>query len=192
MKIDVTIDVREVERGLSDLGKKVVSEAKYLALGEGVKKVETLCVKYAAKHLKRKQKMIRQKSIVKMIRPKRGSAWGVVYLNRYPEQMSVERFYTEADANSPLAQPSYKQAVTGRAFTFLNRKGNMNLWAKRDASRKRIDNVWNSSKMQPLKFLRPVPDAERAARVFGKWGERYFYKRFSHHVNRKLKKAGLA
>ena len=191
MKIDVQFDVREVEKSLSALGKNAIPKAKYYALGEGIKKAETGLVKYAAKNLNRKQKMIRQKAIVYMIRPKKNSSWGVVYLNKYPEQMSIERFYTRADADSSLATPSYKQAVKGRAFNFLNKKGNMNLWAKRDASGGRIKNVWKSSKMQTLKYLRPVPQAEKAARVYSKWGVRYFYKRFDHHLNRELQKLGL-
>ena len=194
MQIDIQSDIDRVTRSLSRISRELVPKAVVPALNRGIDKSYSLSVKYASRDFGRRQKDIRIKKIVTRIRARRGDWSAVVYFNKYLEQMTVDRFYTEADANSPNAVPPRGKQVKGRAFTFTPIRGNSNaeIWAKRERSKRRVDNTWKSSKLHPLRYRRTVRNADRVSRIFAIKGQRVFNQRFIHEINRRLQRAGLA
>lgn len=194
MNIDINHDINRVIASLPKIHREVVPKAVVPALNRGIQKSYSLAVKYAAKDFGRKMKEIRKKKIVTKIGAKRGDWSSVVYFNEYPETMTVEKFYTEADANSNKARPSRGYSVHGKAFTFTPTKGNSTseIWAKRSTSKRRIDNVWKSSALHVLKYKRSVRNAQRVARIYARAGRNVFLKRLTtHEIPRQLKKAGF-
>ena len=194
MNIDINDDINRVIASLPKIHREVVPKAVVPALNRGIQKSYSLATKYAAREFNLKMKQIRKKKIVAKIGAKRGDWSTVVYFNEYPETMTVEKFYTEADANSNKARPSRGYSVHGRAFTFTPTKGNSTseIWAKRSTSKRRIDNAWKSSALHVLKYKRTVRNAERVARIFGRRGRDVFLKRLTtHEIPRQLKKAGF-
>lgn len=194
MRIEIQDNIDQVANSLTRISRELVPKAVVPAINRGVAKAYTLSVRYAARDFGRRNKDIKRLRIVEKINAKRDNWSGVVYFNKYNEQMTVERFYTEADANSQNALPPKGASVKGRAFTFTPTRGNSNseLWAKRENSRRRIGNVWKSSKLHPLKYRRSVRNAERVARVHARKAKNVFNERFIHEINRQLRRAGLA
>lgn len=194
MRIEIQDNIDQVANSLTRISRELVPKAVVPAINKGVDKTYTLSVRYAARDFGRLNRDIKRLKIVTKIRAKRNDWSGVVYFNKYNEQMTVEKFYTEADANSQNAFPPKGARVHGRAFTFTPTRGNSNseLWAKRENSSRRINNVWKSSKLHPLKYRRSVRNAERVARVHARKAKNIFNAEFIRLINFRLRQAGLA
>lgn len=195
MQIDISNNINDIIQALPEIQKRVVPKAVVPALNRGIQKSYSLATRYAARDFNRRLREIRSKKIVTKINAKRNDWSAVVYFNKYPETMTVDRFYTEADANNTnIAQPMPGFSVKGRAFTFTPTRGNSTseIWAKRSTRRSRIDNNWNSSQLHILKHKRSVRDASRMASQYAREGYQVFIRRFlTHELPRQLRRAGF-
>lgn len=214
MRIQVTTNIDEAIRGLKDIEKKAVKPAAMSAMRNAIKYSEVRAVRWVRKRLserglKLKNKDIRKKDLVYMIRPsfykgaylntvRKGSLYdgvsGVVYINEFGSRMSTRHGFTESDANSWLASPATNEPVTGRAFKFIGRKSGSEMWGKRHPTIRYSKkygghvNKWRSSKVIALYYKSKIEGSERAAKVIAKMGARQFKRRFRHHLSRKLQR----
>lgn len=191
MRVEVKADIKEVTKGLDGIPKNIVPRSTHAALKRAVSSTYSEAVKAAAKDFKLTQKKVKQKKIIDRVTPKYKEKWGAVWLNKYRDSMSVEKFYTIGDANSRNASPRPGVSVKGAAFTFQTKNQKNNLFAKREASKNRIDNVWKSSKLHTLYYHRTLTNAKALEKSLTIKARAIFLNRFNHEVGFRLKKAGF-
>jgi|DEB0MinimDraft_6_1074348.scaffolds.fasta_scaffold05797_2 hypothetical protein len=211
MRVILSHNLDDISRQLSGIEREAVRPAAKAAMGNAIRYTEVRTVRWVRKRLSEKglklrNKDIRDKNIVYMIKPgfQKGrysasvgggiyeAITGVVYINKFGSRMSTSRGFTEADANSINAKPEKGQQVKGRAFKFIGRTSGSEMWGKRHPTIRYDDrfpghkNAWRSSKAIALYYRAKIEGSDKATRVLGKLGERQFYKRFNYHLQRRI------